>query len=239
MLARLLALTAQETSPSFASAPAMDLTEREREILWRVARGERSKEIATHLGISIRTSLPILARGKRRAVHLDAARQTYAYVRTLAAGQSMDAGDALVLFNLSEATQTLALPAALLPTDASSVLTTNSIPVISRTRHQVEFTLVPLCGAVFSLLSAITTFQMFTTVYLITQGGPIVSALKPGATEFVMVYMYNRILGTGIANPQYGFIAAFAIALFLILAVLTFLAAGFASGQGRAKEAMA
>ncbi len=55
MLARLLALTAQETSPSFAPAPGMDLTEREREILRRVARGERSKEIATHLGISIRT----------------------------------------------------------------------------------------------------------------------------------------------------------------------------------------
>ena len=58
-----------------------------------------------------------------------------------------------------------------------------------------------------TILSAITTFQMFNTAYLITQGGPIVSALKPGATEFVMVYMYNRILGAGIANPHYGVVA--------------------------------
>ncbi|WP_376796045.1 carbohydrate ABC transporter permease [Thermogemmatispora sp.] len=76
------------------------------------------------------------------------------------------------------------------------------------------------------ILSAITTFQMFNTVYLITQGGPIVSALRPGATEFVMIYMYNRVLGTTVANPHYGFIASFAITLFVILAALTYLASG-------------
>jgi arabinogalactan oligomer/maltooligosaccharide transport system permease protein len=83
------------------------------------------------------------------------------------------------------------------------------------------------------ILSAITTFQMFNTVFLITQGGPIVSALKPGATEFVMIYMYNRILGAGVANPHYGFIAAFAITLFIILAALTYMGSGFGTRSPR------
>jgi two-component system, NarL family, response regulator YdfI len=57
MMARVLALTSQakDATPSFASAEGMELTEREREILQGVARGERSKEIAARLGISIRT----------------------------------------------------------------------------------------------------------------------------------------------------------------------------------------
>jgi NarL family two-component system response regulator YdfI len=57
MMARVLALTSQakDATPSFASAEGMGLTEREREILQGVARGERSKEIAARLGISIRT----------------------------------------------------------------------------------------------------------------------------------------------------------------------------------------
>jgi arabinogalactan oligomer/maltooligosaccharide transport system permease protein len=88
-----------------------------------------------------------------------------------------------------------------------------------------------------TILSAITTFQMFNTVYLITQGGPITSAAKPGFTEFVMVYMYKRILGADVANPHFGFIAAFSITLFIILAVLTFLSAGF--GSNMQKEALA
>ena len=93
-------------------------------------------------------------------------------------------------------------------------------------------TLIPI-----TILSAITTFQMFNTVYLITQGGPITSAAKPGFTEFVMVYMYKRILGADVANPHFGFIAAFAVTLFIILAILTFLAASFSSMNK--KEALA
>ncbi len=75
-----------------------------------------------------------------------------------------------------------------------------------------------------AILSAITTFQMFNTVYLITQGGPIVSADKPGATTFVMIYMYNQVLGATAANVHYAQIAAFAITMFLILGTITFLA---------------
>lgn len=85
-----------------------------------------------------------------------------------------------------------------------------------------------------TILSAITTFQMFNTVYLITQGGPVTSAAKPGFTEFVMLYMYNRIFGASTANPHFGFIAAFSVTLFIILAALTFLAAGL--GTNTQKE---
>jgi arabinogalactan oligomer / maltooligosaccharide transport system permease protein len=75
-----------------------------------------------------------------------------------------------------------------------------------------------------TILSAITTFQMFNTVYLITQGGPITNPAKPGATTFVMIYMYNQVLGASAANIHYGAIAAFAISMFVILGALTFLA---------------
>ncbi|HEX6483577.1 MAG TPA: response regulator transcription factor, partial [Ktedonobacteraceae bacterium] len=40
---------------SFARVKGMDLTEREQEVLLLMARGERSKEIARHLGITTRT----------------------------------------------------------------------------------------------------------------------------------------------------------------------------------------
>lgn len=54
---RVLALAAQVTSPqrSAGQRKSQDLTERERDILVRVAQGERSKEIAAHLGLTERT----------------------------------------------------------------------------------------------------------------------------------------------------------------------------------------
>jgi two-component system, NarL family, response regulator YdfI len=59
ILSRLLAQTASARQiPSLSargSAEAIHFTEREREVLRRVARGERSKEIAVHLGITERT----------------------------------------------------------------------------------------------------------------------------------------------------------------------------------------
>ncbi len=74
-----------------------------------------------------------------------------------------------------------------------------------------------------TILSAITTFQMFNTVYLITQGGPITSALKPGFTSFVMIYIYNKLFGNTAGNPRYGAMAAVAVLLFFILLLLTIL----------------
>ncbi|MGH2480654.1 MAG: response regulator [Ktedonobacteraceae bacterium] len=58
IMARAFALTSSQTkgaAPSSGNVEGMELTEREREILQGVARGERSKEIAARLGISIRT----------------------------------------------------------------------------------------------------------------------------------------------------------------------------------------
>lgn len=57
LMARVLALTAQtaEKPATLESSESAELTEREKAILQAVARGERSKEIAIHLNISIRT----------------------------------------------------------------------------------------------------------------------------------------------------------------------------------------
>lgn len=87
-----------------------------------------------------------------------------------------------------------------------------------------------------TILSAITTFQMFNTVYLITQGGPITNPARPGATTFVMIYMYNQVLGASAANVHYAQIAAFAITIFIVLGALTFLARGLGTqrSEGRA-----
>lgn len=53
----------QKNAPSTRSKPdqSFNLTEREFEVLEAVARGERSKEIAEHLGISERTVKTYLA----------------------------------------------------------------------------------------------------------------------------------------------------------------------------------
>ncbi len=89
---------------------------------------------------------------------------------------------------------------------------------------QITFPLLRPAITPITILSAITTFQMFNTVYLITQGGPITNPDKPGATTFVMIYMYNQVLGASAANIHYAQIAAFAISTFIVLGALTFLA---------------
>lgn len=57
IMARLLSYTVGNASQSLSSTNrgGLELTEREREVLTRVAQGERSKEIAGHLGITERT----------------------------------------------------------------------------------------------------------------------------------------------------------------------------------------
>jgi arabinogalactan oligomer / maltooligosaccharide transport system permease protein len=69
------------------------------------------------------------------------------------------------------------------------------------------------------VLSSITTFQMFNTVYLITQGGPITGVGKPGATDLVMTFAYKQTFQQG----NYGYIGAFAVIIFVILLVATLL----------------
>jgi arabinogalactan oligomer/maltooligosaccharide transport system permease protein len=74
-----------------------------------------------------------------------------------------------------------------------------------------------------TILSAITTFQMFNTVYLITLGGPITSPLKPGFTSFVMIYVYIKLFGDTGGNPPYGRMAAVGVLIFAILLAMTIL----------------
>ncbi|MBA3871341.1 MAG: sugar ABC transporter permease [Anaerolineae bacterium] len=69
------------------------------------------------------------------------------------------------------------------------------------------------------VLSSITTFQMFNTVYLITQGGPVSGVGKPGATDLVMTYAYSQTFKSG----NYGYIGAFAVIIFVILLAATLL----------------
>ncbi len=67
------------------------------------------------------------------------------------------------------------------------------------------------------VLSSITTFQMFNTVWLITQGGPIRGAGMPGATEFVMIHAYKQVF----QSRNDGLIGAFAVIVFIILFAAT------------------
>jgi arabinogalactan oligomer/maltooligosaccharide transport system permease protein len=67
------------------------------------------------------------------------------------------------------------------------------------------------------VLSSITTFQMFNTVWIITKGGPFTSVARPGATEFVMIYGYNQ----GIVQNNYGLMSAFAVVVFVLLFIAT------------------
>lgn len=64
-----------------------------------------------------------------------------------------------------------------------------------------------------AVLTSITAFQMFGTAYAMTQGGPLTTADKPGATEFVMIYAYRQIATLG----NYGRATAFAVIIFLLL----------------------
>jgi arabinogalactan oligomer / maltooligosaccharide transport system permease protein len=73
----------------------------------------------------------------------------------------------------------------------------------------------------FTILSAIGTFQMFNTVFLVTGGGPFASATSRGATEFVMIYVYDKIFGATAGNVKYGLIAAYSVLIFIVLLAAT------------------
>lgn len=67
------------------------------------------------------------------------------------------------------------------------------------------------------VLSSITTFQMFGTVWAITQGRPSRGAGVPGATELVMVYGYKQVFQTN----AYGRMGAYAVIIFILLFLAT------------------
>jgi arabinogalactan oligomer/maltooligosaccharide transport system permease protein len=70
------------------------------------------------------------------------------------------------------------------------------------------------------ILSAITTFKMFETVWLMTRGGPVQRVGQPGATELLILWAYNQGFQGG---QRFGLIGAFSVIVFLMLLVLTLL----------------
>jgi len=67
------------------------------------------------------------------------------------------------------------------------------------------------------VLSSITTFQMFGTVWAVTRGGPVRGAGTPGATEFVMIYAYKQVFQFN----AYANAGAFAVIIFILLFLAT------------------
>jgi arabinogalactan oligomer/maltooligosaccharide transport system permease protein len=68
-----------------------------------------------------------------------------------------------------------------------------------------------------TVLTSITAFQMFGTVWAITRGGPVQRVGEPGATEFVIVYAFRQIF----QSQNYGQATAFAVILFIFLFAVT------------------
>src|SRR5438477_5544140 len=68
-----------------------------------------------------------------------------------------------------------------------------------------------------TILSAIVTFNVLNTAYLITLAGPFSSAATRGATDFVMVYAF----GNAFQLFNYSYIAAFAVVIFFLLFTVT------------------
>lgn len=71
------------------------------------------------------------------------------------------------------------------------------------------------------ILSFINTFQLhFNTVWLMTRGGPVTRVGEPGATELLLIWAYNQ----GFQGAQrFGLVSAFAIVVFIMLAIMTLL----------------
>jgi len=67
------------------------------------------------------------------------------------------------------------------------------------------------------VLSSITTYQMFGTVWAITGGGPSRGADAPGATDMVMTFAYKQVFQT----QAYARMGAFAVILFIMLFAAT------------------
>lgn len=67
------------------------------------------------------------------------------------------------------------------------------------------------------VLSSITTYQMFGTVWAITGGGPTRGADSPGATDMVMTFAYKQVFQT----QAYARMGAFAVIMFVVLFAAT------------------
>lgn len=68
------------------------------------------------------------------------------------------------------------------------------------------------------ILSAITTFKILDTVWIMTRGGPVQRVGQPGATELLLVWAYNQGFQGG---QRFGLVAAFSVVVFVLLLILT------------------
>lgn len=85
--------------------------------------------------IQMRKERPVLHQGERRTIHLNVEQQTYGYLRTHG---TYAPDDVLVLFNISDHAQSIALPETI--TVARLLLTTGEKPAISADAHEVQLT---------------------------------------------------------------------------------------------------
>ena len=92
------------------------------DMLWQPEEWNQELLVFYRQLIHLRRTLPALQRGTRTRLHVDASTQTYAYKRSLPNGDRV-----LVLFNLSEGTQTIPLPEVSLAYDC--LLSTGAEPV--------------------------------------------------------------------------------------------------------------
>ncbi len=86
---------------------------------------------------------------------------------------------------------------------------------------------IPQMGSTFKVvtfLQIVSSFKVFSQIYLVTKGGPA------GSTMPVMQYLYDR----GLGSYQFGFASAISVVIFLILLVLSILQ----SRLGKSKEAV-
>ncbi len=76
------------------------------------------------------------------------------------------------------------------------------------TLPNLKSTMVPV-----SLLGFIWSFNAFTTIYLLSRGGPYVGFGEPGATDILVTYVFDVAFTFG----HYGLAAAWSVVIFLML----------------------
>ncbi len=101
--------------------------------------------------IQLRKSIPVLRQGQRHTVHLDATTSTYAYIRTSTTQRTLQADDAIVLFNLSDQCQFIPLSATVVSAKLRCLLATGEQPAIEDMESGYRVRVAPGSGAIFSL----------------------------------------------------------------------------------------
>ena len=101
--------------------------------------------------IRLRKQIPMLSRGQRHTIHVDQAHNTYAYVRTNTTRTTLLTGDVLVVFNLSNQSQTIPLIEAIPATALHLLLDTSEKSTIEQTHNGYVIAMIPYSGAIFHL----------------------------------------------------------------------------------------